>query len=441
MSQALRLGLAGLGTVGAALLRMVDRHGDDLAARCGRPIVITGVSARDRGKDRGFDVGAYRWFDDPVDLAQDPDIDVFVELIGGAGGIANTSVTAAIAAGKHVVTANKAMLAVDGQRLAEAAEARGVSLNYEAAVAGAIPIVKTLRESLAGNSVERVYGILNGTCNYILTRMEAEGLDFATCLTAAQELGYAEADPTFDVEGFDTAHKLAILTSIAFGVQLDADAVYVEGISSITPADLEAADELGYRLKLLGVASRTETGIEQRVHPAMVPKSSLIASIDGVTNAVAVESDFAGRFVLSGPGAGGEATASAVMSDIVDIARGISVATFGRPAFSLAPHQRAAMRAHAGGYYLRLTVFDRPGAFAAIATRMAEHGISLESIVQRRRSAHADAPELLKPNAPQPVYLITYDTTEEAVRAALDEIYRDGHIAARPQLIRIEPLG
>jgi homoserine dehydrogenase len=440
MPEVLRLGVAGLGTVGSSLLRLIERHGNDFALRAGRPVAVTGVAARDRNKRRDIDISAHRWFDDPVALARDPGNDIFVELIGGAGGMAEAAVRAAIDAGKPVVTANKAMLADAGQSLAEAAEKRGVSLNFEAAVAGGIPIVKTLREGLAGNGINRIYGILNGTSNYILTRMGDEKLDFATCLREAQQLGYAEADPTFDVEGYDTAHKLALLASIAFGTVVDADAIYVEGISSITPADLEAADELGYRIKLLGVASRSETGIEQRVHPAMVPKHSAIARIDGVTNAVAVEADFAGQIILAGPGAGGDATASAVMGDIADIARGNVVGTFGRPAATLEPYRRAAMRAHAGGYYVRLAVFDRPGAFAAIARRMAEHHISLESIVQRRRVPHAGAPEHLQPTAPQPVILITYETTEADIKEALDEIFRDGHIAAQPQMIRIEPL-
>ena len=441
MPELLRLGLAGLGTVGASLLRLLERHGNDLAVRCGRPIAVAGVSARDRLKPRGIDVSRHRWFDDPVALAREPGIDVFVELIGGAGGAAERAVRAALESGKHVVTANKAMLADHGQALAELAERNGVSLNFEAAAAGGIPVIKTLRESLAGNTVTRLYGILNGTCNYILTRMEEEGLSFDECLREAQRLGYAEADPTFDVDGYDTAHKLAILTSIAFGTTIDAAAIYIEGISSITPADLQAADELGYRIKLLGVASRTETGIEQRVHPAMVPKSSVIARIDGVTNAVAVDADFVGQLVLSGPGAGGDATASAVMSDIADIARGDRMATFGRPAAVLEPYRRAVMRAHEGGYYIRLAVHDRPGAFAAIARRMAERGISLESIVQRRRRARLGAPEHLTPAEAAPVILITYETTEAAIKEALEEISRDGQLSAPPQLIRIEPLG
>ena len=440
MDAPLRLGIAGLGNVGTSLVRLLARHGNDLAVRTGRPIAITAVSARDRRRDRGVDIGGFAWFDDPVALARDTGSDVFVELIGGADGVAKASVEAAINAGKHVVTANKALLAEHGVALARAAEENGVSLNFEAAAAGGIPIIKTLRESLAGNSVNRVYGILNGTCNYILTRMEQDKISFAEALAAAQRLGYAEANPTFDIGGYDAAHKLALLTAIAFGSEIDAASIYVEGIQAITPSDLEAADELGYRIKLLGVASRTETGIEQRVHPAMVPRSSAIARVDGVTNAVAVEGDFVGQLVLSGPGAGGDATASSVMSDIADIARGDKVGTFGRPASSLEPYRQAAIRRHEGGYYIRLSVYDRPGAFAAIAQRMADAGISLESIVQRRRAAQSAAPDHLVPDAPAPVVLITYETTESAVRGALTAIKADGHIASDPQMIRIEPL-
>jgi len=441
MPDVVRLGLAGVGTVGSSLVRMMERHSNDLAVRCGVPITISGISARDRTKDRGIDLSALTWFDDPISLARDPGNNIFVELIGGANGVALDSIKAALAAGKHIVTANKALLAEHGLDLARQAEEAGVSLNFEAAAAGGIPIIKTLREALAGNTVTRVYGILNGTCNYILTRMEQDGISFEECLRAAQQLGFAEADPTFDVEGYDAAHKLALLTAISFGTEIDASSIYVEGISSITPADIEAADELGYRIKLLGVACRTESGIEQRVHPTMLPKSSAIARIDGVTNAVAVEADFVGQLVLSGPGAGGDATASSVMSDIADIARGDHVGTFGRPATSLEPYRRAAIRLHEGGYYIRLSVFDRPGAFAAIAARMAEHRISLESIVQRRRAPRSTAPEHPVPVDPQPVILITYETTEDIIRLALDAISRDGHIADEPKMIRIEQLG
>lgn len=441
MEKPLKVGLAGLGTVGAATVALLQRHAGALADRCGRPIVLTAVSARDRGRDRGVDLSAAAWFDDPAALAAEADIDVFVELMGGEGGAAAASVRAALARGLPVVTANKALLAAHGNELARVADAAGISIGFEAAVAGGIPIVRTLREALAGNAVSRVYGILNGTCNYILTRMEKEGLDFAQCLAEAQRLGYAEADPTFDVEGFDTAHKLSILTALAFGTEVDAGAIHIEGISSITPADIEAADELGYRIKLLGVASRTETGIEQRVHPTMVPKSSAIARIDGVLNAVAVDADAVGEIVLVGPGAGGAATASSVVGDIADVAAGRSLPAFGRKADRLQPYRPAQMRAHAGGYYVRLLVRDRPGAFATVAARMGEHGISLESIVQRRRAPKADAPGSAVPADTQPIMMITYETTEAAMRDALKDVAASEVVEGVPRMIRIEKLG
>jgi len=441
MQSSLRLGLAGLGTVGASVIRLLTKHADILSVRCGRPIVLRAVSARDRTRNRGLDLTHVNWFQDPVKLAESPDIDVFVELIGGSAGPAEASVRAALNSGKHVVTANKALLAKHGVELAALAERRGVSLNFEAAVAGGIPIIKTLREALAGNQVKRVYGILNGTCNYILTRMEREKLSFETCLKAAQELGYAEADPTFDVGGFDTAHKLALLTSLAFGSEINVDAIMVDGITGITLADIEAADELGYKIKLLGIAEFTETGIEQRVHPTMVPKSSAIARIDGVLNAVAVDADFVGELILVGPGAGGDATASSVVSDIADVARGTALSSMmGRPAGHMTPYRKNDTTRLQSGYYVRLSVFDRPGALAGIATRMAEHGISLESIVQRSRAPRADAPDVTKRTNPQPVILITYETSEQAMSEALALIVRDGHVAEPPHFIRIEQL-
>jgi len=440
MDKPLRVGLAGLGTVGAAVVRLLHRHANELADRCGRAIVVTAVSARNRSRDRGVDLSACTWHDDPVSLARDPNIDVFVELIGGEAGPAADAVAAALARGLPVVTANKALLARDGNALARIADEKGVSIGFEAAVAGGIPIVRTLREALAGNTVSRVYGILNGTCNYILTRMEREGLDFAACLAEAQRLGYAEADPSFDVEGNDTAHKLALLTGLAFGTEIDADAIHIEGITDITPADIEAADELGYRIKLLGVASRTESGIEQRVHPTMVPKSSAIARIDGVLNAVAVDADAVGEIVLVGPGAGGDATASSVVADLADVAARRVLPTFGRPAERLAAYRPARMRRHAGGYYVRLLVEDRPGAFATVAHRMAEHGISLESIVQRRRAPRADAPGAVEPSAAQPIILMTYETTEAAMRAALAAVAGEDVVTGKPRMIRIEKL-
>ncbi len=312
MLASLRVGIAGLGTVGGAVLQLLDRHAVTLAARTGRAIEVVAVSACDDRKDRGIDVSRYAWFSDPVALAAASDIDVFVELVGGSEGVARNAVEAALGSGKSVVTANKALVAAHGQQLAELAEAHGGALAFEGAVAGGIPIVKTLREGLAGNSIERVYGILNGTCNYILTRMEMQEMSFADCLAEAQKLGYAEADPTFDIGGFDTAHKLAILTSLAFGTAIDSEAIAIEGIEQIRLADIKAAAELGYRIKLLGVAQRTLAGIEQRVHPTMVPRSSPIAQIMGVTNAVTIDADAVQELTLVGPGAGGMATASAI---------------------------------------------------------------------------------------------------------------------------------
>jgi len=426
----LKVGIAGLGTVGAAVIRMLERRADDLAAATGRAVKVVAVAARDRTRDRGIDLSGVSWFEDPVALARDGAIDVFVELMGGDGDPARAAVAAALDRGIPVVTANKALLAKHGLDLARRAEASGAGLHFEAAVAGGIPIVKTLRESLAGNAIERVSGILNGTCNYILTRMVDEKLSFHVCLSEAQRLGYAEADPTFDIDGFDTAHKLAILTSLAFGTQVDAEAIYVEGIRQLTLADLEAADDLGYKVKLLGVAVRTETGIEQRVHPTMVPKHWPIAQVSGVTNAVAVDGD-AVALTLVGPGAGGDATASAVVGDLADVARGVKGFAFGRPAQRLTKAERAPMQRHEGGYYIRLAVVNKPGTAAIIAGRMADEQISLESIVQRRPDGHAGA-------ATAQVILITYATTEAAVRRAIAAIEAEGVVASLPQVIRIE---
>jgi homoserine dehydrogenase len=442
MSQPLRLGVAGLGTVGAGLLNLLNEHGERLAQTLGRRIEVEAVSARSRTKKRSVSLDDVKWFGEPERLAVDPSIDVFVELIGGEEGVARQSVEAALKAGKHVVTANKALLAYHGPDLAKLAEKHGVALNFEAAVAGGIPIIKTLREALAGNQVRRVYGILNGTCNYILTKMQEEARQFADVLAEAQAKGYAEADPTFDIGGFDTAHKLALLTSLAFGTRVAFDQIDVEGIQSITQADIEAADDLGFRIKLLGVALQTESGIEQRVHPAMVPKHSAIAEVSGVTNCVAVDGDFAGNVLLAGAGAGARATASAVAGDIVDIARGAKSYPFGVPAAKLKAYKRAKLGQHQGAYYVRLAVFDRPGAMASIAKHMGDREVSLESVVQRRpRGARPGIDARPKPGLPTPVTLITHETTEEAIRGSLDAIHKDRNVVSEaPQMIRIEPM-
>jgi homoserine dehydrogenase len=438
MAQPLKVGLAGLGTVGSAVIALLDQGRDKLIARCGRPIDIVAVSARSRGKKRGVDLKKFRWVDDPVTLARDSAIDVLVEVMGGAGDPAKAAAEAAIAAGKPVVTANKALLARHGQKLAALAEQKQVALNFEAAVAGGIPIVKTLREGLNGASFTRIYGILNGTCNYILSRMEQDGLSFADCLADAQRLGYAEADPTFDVEGHDTAQKLAILASLAFGTRIDQNAVYVEGISSITPADLGAAGELGYRIKLLGVAVKTTAGIEQRVHPTMVPRDSALAQVMGVTNAVTIDAEGLAPITLVGPGAGGAATASAVIADLADIARGVRTPPFGRPAARMTAVRKAPMQHHEGGYYIRLLARDRPGTAATIARRLAQQGISLESIVQRHPAGARGAARPGRSGEAVPVIMITYATSEDAVHKALAAVRRDKVVYGRPQVIRIE---
>ena len=438
MAEPLKVGLAGLGTVGSAVVSLLEEGRDTLIARCGRPIEVVAISARSRGKKRNFDLKKFRWVADPVALARDPGIDVLVEVIGGAGDPAKRAVETALNAGTPVVTANKALLASHGQKLAALAERHGVALNFEAAVAGGIPIVKTLREGLNGASFTRIYGILNGTCNYILSRMEQDRLAFDDCLREAQRLGYAEADPTFDIEGHDTAQKLAILASLAFGTRIDPGAVYVEGISSITPADLAAASELGYRIKLLGVAVKTAEGIEQRVHPTMVPKESAIAQVMGVTNAVTLDAQGLAPITLVGPGAGGAATASAIIADLADIARGVVTPPFGRPAARMTAIRKAPMQHHEGGYYIRLLARDRPGTAATIARRLAQQKISLESIVQRHAAGWRGAAQPGRSGEAVPVIMITYATSEDAVRKALAAVRRDRVVSGRPQVIRIE---
>ena len=441
MGKPLKIALAGLGTVGVGVLDLLRDNGALLAQRCGRPLEVVAVSARSRNKPRGdHDLSRFQWFDDPVEMARSADADVLVELIGGEDGPARAAVEAALQAGRHVVTANKALLAHHGVALARMAEEAGVALNFEAAVAGGIPIVKMMRESVAGNAVRRVYGILNGTCNYILTRMEEDGREFDDVLKEAQELGYAEAAPTFDIGGFDAAHKLAILTSLAFGCEISMDDVYVEGIEDITLDDIRYARGLGYRIKLLAVAVDTGEGIEQRVHPTLVPIGSPIAEVGDVFNAVEVRGDFVDDVMLQGRGAGAHPTASSVVADIVDIARGIVLPPLGLPARQLQPFRKARMRAHEGGYYVAMDLLDQPGEVAAVARAFADEGISIESIVQKGRSIARVVPlregEVERETAP--FILITHDTQEAAMRVALARIVEEGHCVGTPRMIRIE---
>jgi homoserine dehydrogenase len=426
----LKIAIAGLGTVGAGVLKLLAEQRDLLRRRAGSGIEAVAVSARSRGKDRGVDLAGMRWFDDAVAMAAEADAQVVVELIGGAEGAAKRLVEAALDRGRHVVTANKALLAHHGTNLAKKAEAKGLTLAFEASVAGGIPIVKALREGLVGNRVSRLYGILNGTCNYILTTMRKTGRPFADVLAEAQQLGYAEADPSFDINGVDAAHKLAILTSLAFGRAVDFAGVHVEGIRHVSALDIEYAYELGFRIKLLGIARATDHGVEQRVHPCMVPLETPIAHVEGVFNAVVAEGDFVGQTVFEGRGAGAGPTASAVISDLVDIARGRQTPTFGIPAADLAAEPTAAMDRHVGPYYVRFMVVDQPGVVADIAAALRDERVSLEAVIQRARS----------PDEPVPLVLTTHDTQEAAMRRALARIETLKSVLEPPRMIRIESL-
>jgi homoserine dehydrogenase len=425
----LKVGIAGLGTVGGGVLRLLSENAELITARAGRPIVVTAVSARDRSRDRGVALDGLRWHETPAALATDDAVDVVVELIGGSDGPARALAEAALGAGKPLVTANKALLAVHGAALARLAEERGVALGFEAAVAGGIPVIKALREGLSGNRISAVAGILNGTCNYILTQMRERGREFAEVLADAQKLGYAEADPSFDIDGVDAAHKLAILAALAFGRPVAFEAVHVEGIRRISAVDIAFANELGYRIKLLGIARRTEAGIETRVHPCMVPGTAPIARVDGVFNAVVAEGDFVGRVMLEGRGAGAGPTASAVVADLIDIARNRHTPVWGAAGASLSSTPSVPMSHHVGPYYLRLMVVDRPGVIADVTAILRDMGISLESMLQRGRS----------PGEAVPVVLVTHETRESAMREALDRIGALPTVMEEPTLIRIEP--
>jgi homoserine dehydrogenase len=426
----LRLGVAGLGTVGVGVVRLLEKHADLVAARAGRRLVVGAVAARDWRKDRGLDLAGFRWFGDPVALAEDPDVDLVVELIGGSEGAAKATVEAALRRGKPVVTANKALMAHHGTALARLAEKNRAPLAFEAAVAGGIPVIKALREGLAANQVTRVYGILNGTCNYILSTMRETGREFAEVLAEAQALGYAETDPAFDIDGVDAAHKLALLTSLAFGTEVNFAGVSVEGIRHVSALDIAYAAELGYRIKLLGVARVTEHGVEQRVHPTMVPLGTPIAHVEGVFNAVVAEGDFAGRVVLEGRGAGAGPTASAVVADLIDLAAGRAVPAFTVPAQALKRLPPAPMERHTGAYYVRLMVVDKPGVIADVAAALRDEKVSMEAMIQRGRA----------PGEAVPVVITTHDTDEAAMRRALAAIGRLATVLEEPRMIRIEHL-
>lgn len=425
MTDKLRLGIAGLGTVGIGVVKILRQKSQLLQTRTGKSLEIVAVGARSQ-KDRGVSLGDYAWESDPVALAKRDDIDIFVELIGGAEGPAKDAVEAALKSGKDVVTANKALLAEHGQALAELAENHDQVLRFEAAVAGGIPVIKALTEGLAGNEVTRVMGVMNGSCNYILTRMQSSGQSYADIFAEADGLGYLEADPQLDVGGIDAAHKLALLASIAFGTQVKFGSIELEGIERVSIEDITQAADMGYRIKLLGSAQMTARGLEQTMSPCLVPAASPLGQLEGGTNMVVLEADQVGQIVLRGPGAGEGPTASAVMSDIIDIARGRRLPTFGQPASSLKTAS-AAQSAVPAPYYLRMSLQDKPGALAKVATALGDAGVSIDRM---RQYGHTE------PAAP--VLIVTHTTTRDALDHALQALPATGVVEGAPVALRIE---
>ncbi|WP_027259718.1 homoserine dehydrogenase [Leisingera aquimarina] len=426
MTEPLRLGIAGLGTVGIGVVKIIHRHAALLEARTGRPIVITAVSARDANKDRGVSLKDFAWETDPVALAVRDDVDVFVELMGGHEGAAKAATEAALAAGKDVVTANKALLAIHGQALAEQAENAGRVIRFEAAVAGGIPVIKSLTEGLAGNEITRVMGVMNGTCNFILTQMQATGQGYNALFEECGRLGYLEADPNLDVGGIDAGHKLALLSSIAFGTKPAFDDVQLEGIQRIQLEDINAAADMGYRIKLLGVAQRTARGLEQRMSPCLVPANSPLGQLEGGTNMVVIEGDSIEQVVLRGPGAGEGPTASAVMGDVLDLARGLRIATFGQPAETL-QEVPAAQTGLPAPFYLRMGLLDKPGALAKVAAVLGDAGVSIDRM---RQYGHSE------PTAP--VLIVTHKCTRATLDAALEGLAATDVVDGTPVALRIE---
>ena len=427
MEQPLRIALAGIGTVGVGVIRLLDANRDLIERRAGRPFTIVAISGRDRGRDRGVDVAGIDWVDDPLALARRDDVDAVVEVIGGADGVALTLARETLAQGKAFVTANKAMIAHHGLELAASAERSGAALKYEAAVAGGIPVIKGLREGAAANEISRVYGILNGTCNYILTRMESEGRNFADALAEAQAKGFAEADPSFDIDGVDTAHKLSILASLAFGTRLDFPAIAIAGVRHVTAADIAEAQALGFRVRLVGLAEAGSGGLFQRVHPCLVPMDHPLAHVAGSLNAVVAEGNYVGRLFFEGRGAGEGPTASAVVADLIDIARAEYGPAFAMPVDKLVALAPAPSGARRGRAYLRFTVADRPGVLAEITAAMRDAGVSIESMIQR--SASATGGVLL--------VMVTHVGAEHCVTDALARLQGSPNMLRPPMLMHI----
>lgn len=428
MPEALRIGIAGLGTVGAGLVELLQKNGGKIAERAGRPVEITHISARDKAKDRGVDLSAYRWVDDPLALAENDGPDVVVELIGGSEGIARDLVEKSLSAGKHVVTANKALLAHHGLELGALAEEKDVCLNYEAAVAGGIPIIKSLREGFAANNIESIYGILNGTCNYILTQMRESGRDFEDVLGEAQEKGYAEADPSFDIDGVDTAHKLCLLTSLAYGVRPDIESLKITGIRQISALDISFVEELGYRIKLLGIAQRLKGKIMQTVEPCLVSKKNSLAFVGGVFNAVFARGDFVGASMATGRGAGAGPTASSVAADLIDLARGIHLPVFGVPSGALQKAEWVEEKDIINSYYLHFYVCDKPGVIADLSTILKKYDISIERFIQPEQGRDASVS----------IVMVTHETDKASMCKAVEEMEELPALTQGPVCLRIE---
>ena len=426
MKGKLKLGIAGLGTVGIGVLKILESHAKLINQRSDRTIELVAVSAKTRSRERGISLKEFEWESEITDLARRADIDVFVELIGGEENPAKEAIEIALNSGKHVITANKALISKHGQQLAILAEKNNVSLKFEAAVAGGIPAIKTLIESLAGNKITRIMGVMNGTCNYILTRMESANLSYEKVFNEAKALGYLEADPTLDVGGIDASHKLSILSSIAFGTQIEMNAIDIQGIEQITIQDIKHVREMGYRIKLLGVSELTDEGLEQRMQPCLVPAASPIGQLENAMNMIIFDGDNSGQIILRGAGAGEGPTASAVMSDIIDVARGAYIPTFGCPAKDLTKSKKASTSTESA-YYVRTKLKDAPGVLAKMASALGNNKISID---QMHQTQHADAAA--------PVFIVTNKTLPETLRRALIEVVKTGVTMEDPVALRIE---
>ncbi|MDD5056230.1 MAG: homoserine dehydrogenase [Sideroxydans sp.] len=433
----INVGLLGAGTVGGGTFNVLHRNAEEITRRAGRPIRITVVADKNLALARNVTGGKCRVTDDAFSVVNDPEVDIVVELIGGYG-VAKELVLQAIANGKHVVTANKALLATHGNEIFNAAQDKGVMVAFEAAVAGGIPIIKALREGLSANRIEWIAGIINGTTNFILSEMRDKGLSFDTVLKEAQRLGYAEADPTFDIEGVDAAHKITILSALAFGIPMQFDKAYIEGISKLDATDIKYAEQLGYRIKLLGITKRTAEGVELRVHPTLIPSKRLIANVEGAMNAVVVQGDAVGSTLYYGKGAGAEPTASAVIADLVDVARVATADPLNRvPHLAFQPNAMADLKILPmdeviTSYYLRLRVQDKPGVLADITRILADEQISIDAVIQKEPGEGEDQTDLI---------MLTHQTREKRINAAIVKIEALGVVAGKVTKLRLEELG